>query len=149
MNRRRTHAADDRGAVAVEFALVLPILLLLVFGIIDVGYMLNRDTMINNVSRDAARVASLGGTYSEVSTVVQRDLATYGLPASATTVTIDCLTVAGAACGATSSTYDTLAVSGVTTTVKINYVHRWMSPFMKPVLGSTITLSKQTSMRVE
>ena len=53
---------DQRGAVVVEFALVVPILLLLVFGIFEFGYMLNRDMIIGNASRDGARIASLNGS---------------------------------------------------------------------------------------
>ena len=38
------NASDQRGAAAVEFALLVPFLCLLLFGVIDFGYMLNRDT---------------------------------------------------------------------------------------------------------
>ena len=44
--RRPRRARDQRGAVAVEFALITPMLLLLVFGIIEFGFMLNRDTIV-------------------------------------------------------------------------------------------------------
>src|SRR6266566_5195561 len=42
MTRRPAHGhARDRGSVAVEFALLLPLLLLIAFGIIDFGRALN------------------------------------------------------------------------------------------------------------
>jgi Flp pilus assembly protein TadG len=57
MARRRT---ADRGAAAVEMALVLPLLLLLVFGIIDFGRMLNAQIALTEAAREAARAHVLG-----------------------------------------------------------------------------------------
>jgi hypothetical protein len=54
LNRRR-----DRGAAAVETALVLPILLLIVFGIIDFGRMLNAQINLTEAAREGARAAAL------------------------------------------------------------------------------------------
>lgn len=53
--RRRVHA--DRGAAAVEFALVVPVLLLLVFGIIDYGLFLSDNLAVKQGIREAAREA--------------------------------------------------------------------------------------------
>jgi Flp pilus assembly protein TadG len=54
----------DRGAAAVEAALVLPLLLMLVFGMIDFGRMLNAQLRVTEGAREAARAASLGYTPS-------------------------------------------------------------------------------------
>lgn len=43
------------GATAVEFALVLPILLLLVFAILELGLLLYNKAVITNAGREAAR----------------------------------------------------------------------------------------------
>jgi len=58
--RRRGAAQGDRGAVAVEMALVLPLLLLLVFGIVDFGRMLNAQITLTQAAREGARWAALG-----------------------------------------------------------------------------------------
>ena len=50
----------DRGATAVEFALLLPLLLLLVFGIIDFGRALNAQITLTQAARTGARLAALG-----------------------------------------------------------------------------------------
>lgn len=50
----------DRGAAAVEFALVVPMLLLLVFGIIDFGRMLNVKITLTQAAREGARAAAVG-----------------------------------------------------------------------------------------
>lgn len=56
-------AADsDRGAAAVEFALVLPLLLMLVFGMIDFGRAYNDQITLTQLAREGARLESLGRT---------------------------------------------------------------------------------------
>jgi Flp pilus assembly protein TadG len=54
--RRRGEA----GASAVEFALVLPLLLVLVFGIIEFGLAFNRQQAFHAASREAARLVAVG-----------------------------------------------------------------------------------------
>lgn len=50
----------ERGAAAVEFALVAPLLLLLVFGIITYGYMLSFRQAISQGAAEGARAAAVG-----------------------------------------------------------------------------------------
>ena len=58
--------APDRGATAVEFALVLPLLLLLVFGIIDFGRALNAQITLTQAAREGARLEALGDSSAAV-----------------------------------------------------------------------------------
>ncbi|HEX7745450.1 MAG TPA: TadE family protein [Micromonosporaceae bacterium] len=51
----------DGGAAAVEMALVLPLLLLFIFGIIDFGRMLNTQISLTTAAQEGARVAAFGG----------------------------------------------------------------------------------------
>ena len=51
--------ARDRGAAAVEFAIMLPLLLLLLFGIIDFGRALNAQVTITQAAREGARLDAL------------------------------------------------------------------------------------------
>src|SRR5579859_1395033 len=61
MRRRPARSAiRDRGAAAVEFALLLPLLLLLIFGIIDFGRALNAQITLTQAAREGARMAALG-----------------------------------------------------------------------------------------
>jgi Flp pilus assembly pilin Flp len=59
-NARRGGANSERGAAAVEFALLLPLLLLLVFGIIDFGRAINAQITITQAAREGARAHALG-----------------------------------------------------------------------------------------
>jgi Flp pilus assembly protein TadG len=52
----------DDGAAAVEFALVVPLLLILVFGIINFGALFSTQLSINNGVRQAARQAVVAGS---------------------------------------------------------------------------------------
>ena len=49
----------EKGAAAVEFALLLPLLLVILFGIIDFGLYLYDDLLLTHVARDAARYLSV------------------------------------------------------------------------------------------
>ena len=46
---------NNKGVAAVEFAIVLPLLLLIVFGIIEFGFLLYDQAVITNASREGAR----------------------------------------------------------------------------------------------
>ncbi|MGN0334309.1 MAG: TadE/TadG family type IV pilus assembly protein [Lachnospiraceae bacterium] len=48
---------DEKGQATVEFALILPIFILLVFGIIDFGWLFYNKIQVNNASREGARYA--------------------------------------------------------------------------------------------
>ena len=55
------HRATNRGQLVIEFALVLPILLLVVFGITEFGRALMTVNVLNAAAREGARVAAVGG----------------------------------------------------------------------------------------
>lgn len=59
----RAHRADDRGAAFIEFALVLPFLILIALGIVNYGINWTSTNEVNATARDAARSASSSGSY--------------------------------------------------------------------------------------
>ncbi len=52
--------ARDRGAAAIEFALLFPLLMLIVFGTIDFGRALNEQITLTQAAREGVRLDALG-----------------------------------------------------------------------------------------
>ena len=64
MKRRMKDDTSERGAAMVEMAIVLPVLLILVFAIIEMGIALNRVQAFQAAAREGARIGSLETTTS-------------------------------------------------------------------------------------
>lgn len=65
--QRRTHTArSDSGAAAVEFALVAPILILLLVGMLQFGLVFNRWLQLEHAAREGVRWASLRNPAADV-----------------------------------------------------------------------------------
>lgn len=75
MIRARTFLRDIRGAMAAEFALVLPIMLLFLFGIMDVGYYA---WAINQ----GEKATQMGARWAVVADLVPEELYDYSFAAS-------------------------------------------------------------------
>jgi len=56
---RADRAASERGAVAVEFAIILPVLLMLVFGVISFGIVFAQKAAISSGVRSGARYGAV------------------------------------------------------------------------------------------
>ena len=52
--------SEERGAAALEFAIILPIFMLIIFGMVEFGFLLNRYISVTQAAREGARVMSLG-----------------------------------------------------------------------------------------
>ena len=60
----------QKGAAAVEFGIILPFLVLLVFGTIEFGVMFYNKQVLTNATREGARAGITGITNAEVQQIV-------------------------------------------------------------------------------
>lgn len=137
----------SRGAAVVEFAVILPLLLLLVFGIIEFGVLLFDQAILTNASREGARVGILFRPASEsgarpaaitaaVNGYLGDHLITFGEPGPAT-VTTTPADAAGLGAG------DYLTVS-------VGYHYQFLLvPAFITDLTDGLTLQAETTMRAE
>lgn len=58
MTTRRSMRNED-GAAAVEFALILPVLILLILGMIEFSFVFNAQISLTNAAREGARVMAI------------------------------------------------------------------------------------------
>ncbi len=74
---------------AVEFAVILPVILTLLLGIWEVGRMIEIQQILTNAAREGGRQAATGQlTNAQVQTVVTQYLQTAGLPVTHVVVTV-------------------------------------------------------------
>jgi len=140
----------------VEFALALPLLLVVIAGIVDFGFTFQRYEVLTNAAREGARLATISG-YDSTSVDTQvRNYVQQGLSLSNTSMN----TVMPS--GSVTTTYANLTVpatGGGTTTVKtavvtVTYQHTFL--LLGPVLGlmnhtwgNAMTLTAKSQMRME
>ncbi|MDT9599266.1 TadE/TadG family type IV pilus assembly protein [Sphingosinicella rhizophila] len=68
---RRRIGKDERGATLVEFAFVAPVLLLTLFGLLDLGYQSYTQSILQGALHEAARMATVGDkTGAQIDAVV-------------------------------------------------------------------------------
>lgn len=65
---RGCELSDERGQAAVELALVLPLLLLLAFGVVAVGRVVQAQSAVSGVAKEAARSAATANNATEAYT---------------------------------------------------------------------------------
>jgi Flp pilus assembly protein TadG len=133
---RRGHGQE--GAAAVEFAIVLPLLMLLTLGALDMGHMFYIDHLITNASREGARYAAkytgsaAQPTSAQVSSYIKSTL-------NYNTFNLTNLTV---------TTTVTGTIPSKIATVTVTAQKQWW--VLGGLLGlSTKTLTAQTAMNVE
>ena len=81
----RDLAADQSGATAVEFALLMPFLLTLLTGVIDVGFLFAVKNKMTSVSQDTARLVAIGNlTTTQAKTYASGKLTSGTLPYTVT-----------------------------------------------------------------
>ena len=126
--RRRPRS---RGQALVEFAVVLPVFLLILAGVIDFGLGLYSQMTVINAAREGARYAVVNTPLNTSNVTNRVEAMTGGLDQSQLTVNVSCQ----AACA-----------SGDTVVVRVDYDYHMLWPL---AFGNTIDLSSTVQMRIE
>lgn len=141
MERR---ARDDGGAAAVEFALVVPILLVLVFGIINFGFVFAQQIALNNGVRQGARYAVVDGrTCDQIVSETRGSAATVGMNQAQVPTPV----ISPACSGAVKPCAGT--PSGTNVTVTLSRSAAWVIPVFPFTASNAPTLSSVGVMRCE
>jgi Flp pilus assembly protein TadG len=131
------HVGRERGAVAVEFAIIFPVLLLLVFGIIDFGFGFHAWDASENAAREGARVGAVKPSLFDIETRARSTSSS--LDQSKLTVDTSCSTDKGVSfhgCPAGTSW-----VEGDIVKVTVSYVYDYITPLPGFIgLGSSVTV---------
>lgn len=135
---RKTRACRSRrGATAVEFAIIVPVFLLLLSGIIEFGQAFRAQHALANAARRGGRAASLTtATNAAITTTVKNDLVS-SLGVQATDVTVS-ITVNGVANGslATAKTGNVVVV-----TVSLPFSKAGVNFYSRTFANTTLTSS--------
>ncbi|MEJ7771774.1 MAG: TadE/TadG family type IV pilus assembly protein [Geodermatophilaceae bacterium] len=120
----------DRGAAVVEFALIVPVLLLLVLGIAEFGHAYQVQTSLSAAAREGVRVMALQNDPAAARDTTRASAPTLNLTNAQ-------ISVSPGSCAATST------APAATATVTVTY----QMGFLTGLFGSGITLTGKGSMR--
>jgi len=142
----------DKGIAIVEFAIVLPLLLLLVFGIMEFGFIIFDKAVVTNASREGARAGivyqtdSLDGSYSprsdsEIEQVINNYVGTRLINFAEESISVTISPGEGGRTG---------IYRGQPLTVTVNYEYDFLVlSGLAGVLGETVNIGAETIMRME
>jgi Flp pilus assembly protein TadG len=124
---------NQKGQSLVEFAIILPFLLLLLMGILEFGIMLNSYLTIHNSAREGARLGIVAGSNIEIKQLISNispNLNTENIIVNITPSEVS-------------------RKSGDTLTVEVIYNYQVTVPIISNIIHNVVVLKAQTSMRIE
>lgn len=154
----------DRGQGMIEFALVLPVLLLIIAGILDFGLIMSDREAIINAARDGARYATVHPTawsnaasppLNTIEGVIRYEGGPVTIPNDDSHIMITYLKPDGTYCGNYSvtsgfqGTQNSCVVPGNLIQVKITYVYSAMTPGMQQLFPNGIPITGTAVMTEE
>ncbi len=133
-NLGKDHAGSDRGAALVEFAVVLPLFLLLVFGIMEASWAFAHLNDAHHGVREGARIAAVDGDGDPLTTqdVLEEMCARMGL-ASDPNTTVE-LTIV-------QDNVDGFAARGATGNSSVSVTYQSLTGFLDFAFGAIIIKS--------
>ena len=123
-----------KGQSLLETALVMPIMVLLVVGIIDFGILFNNYLIVSNASREGARKAAVGADNTAISASVLNAAST--LDEAKLKLTIAPINLGD-------------RISGSEVSVTLTYEHSIFTPIISSIIPNPIELTSISTMRME
>lgn len=124
---------NEKGQSVVEFAIILPIVVLVLMAIIEFGIMLNCYLKVENAAREGARA----GIVSTSNVVIRNSIVNVSPNLKAANLQISI------------SPAEASRKSGETLTVNVSYKYEMTVPIISNLFGKSVDLKAQTSMRIE
>ncbi|KUO66577.1 MAG: pilus assembly protein TadE [Gracilibacter sp. BRH_c7a] len=124
---------SSSGQALVEFALVLPLFLLLIFAVVEISHVGYSYVTLNNAVRSGARVASLGGLDTNIRNTVSTSSPLFDTNLLNVTITPN----------------ETNRRSGTQVTVTASYEVHLTTPVLSQVLPNPVNIESSLSMRIE
>ena len=136
---------QPRGQAMVEFALVIPIFLLIIFGILDLGRAVYAYSTLNNASREGARLAMVDQTLTHIEDVASAHAVGLGVSVNDVVVEYRSAEDPDVACTGTLGTSEAV---GCTAIVTVNYVFTAATPLIGTIVGN-IRMAGESSVVVQ
>lgn len=124
---------NEKGQSLIEFAILLPLLLLVLMGILEFGLMLNSYLSINNSAREGARLGIVDGSNLEISELITN----ISPNLNSDNLEVNIIPLEGS------------RKSGDTLTVQVTYNYHVTIPIISNILNDVVVLKAKTSMRME
>lgn len=137
MNKTKKLFKREQGQSLVEFALVLPVLMLILLGIVEFGWMFNAKITLTSAAREAARVYAIHGNDPTLINKAVTDATKNLIIEGPLTITPKALTTMPTSDGKNSIKMAKVEISGN------------IKPLVGFIITSNVNMKAEASMRVE
>ena len=130
---RRFNKRSEKGAAALEFAIIVPVLLLLVLGLMDIGRLLLVNMSLLSAAQQGARVSAMtsagtAGSSSTIGSSVSNSVPTAIIRLSLLGDTGTCATATLTSCVLPTLTSTCPGTNSGTTTIGASMAFHWLTP---------------------
>lgn len=131
----RKSVKNQRGQTLVELALVLPVIILILFGILEFGRIFHSYIVITNAAREGARLGAVGKPDDEIIMRIREAAPLYEAPTRLKVTRLE--------------PNQSGRTPGLPLTVEVTYDVELVTPLFSSVLPNPVTLKSSAVMRVE
>ncbi|HQE06056.1 MAG: TadE family protein [Tepidanaerobacteraceae bacterium] len=131
----RKFVKTERGQTLVELALVLPVIILILFGTLEFGRLFHSYIVITNAAREGARLGAVGKSDEEIVSRIREASPLYQADSRLRVIRLE--------------PNESARSPGVPLTVEVAYDVELVTPIFSSILPNPVTLKSTAVMRVE